>query len=264
MPSSYSWSTTNTKEAACFASLGFTFSCDITENVLDDNPTGEVLAQWVIHDCNDIAPRLKLTTLVDAWLKGQLPATHPLKWAWRACLNFEEFKSAMKIGKRMRLRHVNDGASSAYVPGDEAPTMKQAETAFQLADINLAMALSVIGVPVIDIEGSGRNTVYTLPQFGHPRKVEEGYETEDAALLAARETPGKLDLVIEATRPDHPVVYAYNALCVWEQLRAHFHQMRKHLLLQFPKWTNRRAIISECASSRVLDRLRVHLKLPGK
>lgn len=242
--------------------MGFTYSLSITENCLNDNPTGEVLATWDIYDRNVYFPELKLFALTRAWQAGGLDAMHPLKWRWRACNNFEALRDAQRTGEALRLQAACNERAFEYVRG--IPQSLTVEDEYETTDMNLAAALSVIGVPVIKIEGAPGGRVYTLPRYGVPRMIEGGYRTEDVYVLTQREVPGQLDLVIEKTAPDHPVVHAYNALHVWSQLRTEFKKQRQHMLLQFPRWTQRRAVISECAGSRVLDRLRRHLKLPSK
>lgn len=258
----FTWQTSNTKEAACFASMGFTYSVNVTENCINDEPTGDVLATWSIHDKNVELPSFRLQPLLKLWESGGLDPMHPMKWRWRACQNFEALRDVQRIGGNLQLRAVCEDRAFECVPGMGA--VISCEDEYETGDMNLAAALSVIGVPVIKIEGGDGRRVYTLPRYGHPRMVNGEFRTEDVFELTAREIPGKLDLVIERTRPDHPVVHAYNALHVWAQLRREFAQIRKHMLLQFPRWTQRQAVISECADRRVRDKIRQHLKLPPR
>lgn len=264
MPSSFSWSTSNTKEAACFASLGFTYSIDHTEDCVHDNPTGEVLVQWIIHDRNVITPTRRLEPLVKQWCAKGLHALHPLMIRWRACHNYDLVLDYQAQGRRLRLVSTANDQAFEYRDGAERLELRNAPTGFQLSELNLAAALAEIGVPIINIEGQPGSRTYTLPQFGIPRLINNEWRTEDASALVTRATPGKLDLVLETAQPDHPLVHAYNALHVWAQLRHAFKQHRKTLLIRFPRFTQRRAVISECADNRVLDRVRRHLKLPPK
>lgn len=261
MSASFSYSTSNTKEAAAFASCGFVVSLDISDNVVNDDVKGKTLMQWIIGDTNPVQPGLRLQPLLKAWQAGNLPQDHFLKIRWRACLNFEALTDAQRTGQRLRLRALSGDRYFEFIPGDELPSLKASQEVMHLSDLNLSAALSVIGVPILEIFGQPGSRTYVLPRYGHPRIIGEAWQTEDAAQLVTRQ-PGSFDLVIEQTSPDHPLVHAYNALHVWAQLRVMLAKERKRLVCQWPRHTQRRAVISEAASPRVVDRLRRHLKLP--
>lgn len=263
--------TTDLREAACLiTAAALPFELSFTERVLGDSTTGESLLQVVVKDREEQPGNPKTSVLrriLPQWKNGALPPTHPLKIKWRACLNFDALRKWQHDAHPRRLRAYANDQFFLVEPGDE-PLRLTATVACRTNDFNLAAALSVVGIPILDIALDGPSRYYGLPAVGHPRCRPdwEGYCTETTAALIQRAgDPAKpLDLLIERTDPAHPVSLGYDALHCYAHLRHRARQIRDHgtLLVSLPKYTHRQALISSHATGRVLDKIQPLLGLP--
>lgn len=258
------YSTTNTKHAAAIAALGYPIRVHHDAEVVNDELTGKASVQFDLQDVSVTQPGETLTALRKAWGTRKLDPLHPLLVGLSACHNFELLLDWQKTGRRLRLAALEKSQRFEYRDGEELPALRWAATVVQIADLNLVAALATVGFPAIDVTGSAGSRLYSLPQFGHARRIGDQLATEDAALLIRRAQPGKLDLVIETEAPDHPLCAAYSALHCWAQLRTIVKQRQRNLVMRWPAETQRMCIISEHATDRVLDISREHFGLPPR
>lgn len=260
MPEAYS--TTNTKHAAAISALGFPIEIHLDAEVINDNFSGKQMTQFCFQNESVYRPNETLDSMRQTWAAGKLPAMHPLLIGLNSCHNFELLREHQRNGRRLRLVPFDGSQRFEYRDGEELPQLRMPATCVQMGDMNLAAAMGVIGFPVVDISGPHGEHLYTLPQFGHPRKIGNVFQTEDAAVLIKRCIPGRLPLVLEDTHPNHPLCIAYNAVHHWAQLRNIVHKRQRTLILRWPTRTHRMAVISEHACDRVLDAVTAHYRLP--
>lgn len=264
MSATTAYSTTNTKHAAAIAALGFPISTHLDAEVVNDELTGRESMQFCFAEDNARVPGEQLGSVRRAWATGKMDAMHPLLVGLSACHNFELLLDWQKTGRPLRLVPLAGEQRFELRDGAEVPALAWPATAVQIADLNLAAALTVLGFPVVGVQGDAGKRIYTVAQHGHPRRILDQFATEDAALLMRRLEPGKLDLLLERDDPTHPLCAAYSALHCYGQLRRIVKQRRRVLIMRWPEFTQRQAVISEHATDRVLDKARAHFGLPQR
>lgn len=262
---SFHWDTSNTKLAANLGALGF----PIKTQIIRDDRSGKSETHFYIGDVSLYRPSLARDRLLKSWaapkseerLETQDPL-HPFLQGLRVEHNYEMLLDAQKTGRKLKLVGVGGSHATEYRDGEESPAMIFARDVIRIRDLSLAAALGTLGIPVVKIEGAGRDHTYTLPAKGHPLKLADGSVGSYDASVISRRVPGKIDLELETSDPDHPLVAAYNVRAVHVQLIKHLHEEKKLLWLR-PPGTGRTALISEAATNRVLDRVQKHFRVPS-
>ncbi|GAA5139403.1 hypothetical protein GCM10023213_20030 [Prosthecobacter algae] len=258
---SYSWSTSNTKEAACLGGLGFPIRTQVTQ----DARSGNVLTQFFIGDINvgGTTPYNR-TLIIKCWHDGSLEKQfplHPFLQGARAEHNYEMLLDAQKHGRRLRLVGVADSHATEYRDGEEAQEMINAQAVFRLADLSLVAALGTLGLPCVKIEYNGKHHIYTLPVEGHALRLEDGSTGRYNGInIAMRTAPGQKSLLIEDRDPKHPLIAAYTARRVHGELLKHLGNTGRMIILR-PEGTGRKAIVTSNASGRVMDIVNNNFKI---
>jgi hypothetical protein len=131
--------------------------------------------------------------------------------------------------------------------------LRDADELIETTDASLVAALGVIGIPMIEHDRG----LFRLPRFGHSVKAPSGewmrYDAQ-ALIQQLRETR------LERDEPQHPLISAYNARCVQNQIVAHLHSTGRRVLLRKPR-SLRSAFVSEQASDDMLDRVQRHFRI---
>ena len=101
------------------------------------------------------------------------------------------------------------------------------------------------------------NGLFRLPRFGHSVKAPTGeWMRHDALALIQQLRDGRL----EQSEPQTPLVSAYTARCVHDQILRHLHATGRRVLLRKPR-SLRSAFVSEQASDDMLDRVQRHFRI---
>jgi hypothetical protein len=246
------WSTANTKLAAVFAGLGFPIETARTE-ILERRSSSRV-RYFVGEQSTRSALRREL--LRSGWENGELAKAdplHPFLVGLCAVTNYERLLIMQSRGERYRLTAVPGGWE--YRQGEEDARLMLATQCVQTTDLPLAAALGAIGVPVIRFEGGQGQRRYVLPNIGLDAVQ------QPCAQLIRRAEPGKLDLLLERTEPQHPLCAAYQASYSLGKLNAHLKGQRRCIVLKAPG-SQRRAMVTEGATDRVMDKVRRHFGIP--
>ena len=261
---SFHWSTSNTKLAACLGGLGFS----IRTSIMEDSRGGKVLTEFFVSENTPWYPGLTRKSLLQRWKSTKpedrletLDPLHPFLQGLRAEHNYELLLDAQNRGRRIRLAAVAGGHASLYTDGEEVPAMKNSQAVIQLSDLSLVAALGTLGIPVIGISGSAGDHTYTLPVHGHWLKAFPSGEARryDASEIARRAEPGKLDLMLERTQPQHPLCAAYQARHTHNILKRALGQDKRLIIVRAPG-TGRSATVREDATDRVMDIVTAHME----
>lgn len=260
-----SWSTPNTKTAAALNALGFPLDIRITERVRGENLTGEVTLQLMLNEPNALRPGLKMLPLVKGLESGALAEEnplHPLHVGVLACNAYDIITTRQLRGQAVRLVPVHGGRLYVHGPGQENAALALAGEVIQTDDLRLACALSLVGFPVIKVEGSAPRRLFTLPRYGHRLLVDGLWTQPDAAAWVKRQAESRnRALALEAVKPLHPLVAGYTAGRIHGQIMARVNS-KKRVLLASPKVdTGKHSIISETATPRVLEAMAAHLRI---
>ena len=247
------WSTCNTKLASVFGALGFSITTRETE-ILERN--NQVKARFFIAD-QSARNGLVRDALRAGFENGALAKAdpmHPFLISWVAITNYERLLEMQATGRRYVLVPVPGGWE--YRVGEEDARLRLAGELIRTGDLPLAAALGAIGLPVVDIEGPAGERRYLLPKS----RVEAG--VLNAGEMIKRAVPGKLDLRLEREVPGHPLCVAYQATFSHAALAKHMRNHFRALVLRAPK-SQRRAMVGENPSDRVLDQARRFFQVPG-
>ncbi len=257
--SSSSWSTSNTKEAACLGALNLPIRTQVTQ----DARSGKVLTQFFVGAQSvPGGPVYHRDYVLQNWKKGTLETEKPLHaflQGVRAEHNYERLLDAQKQGRQIRLVGVADSYATEYRDGEELPEMINAKAVFRLADLSLVAALGTLGFPCIKMEHNGQFFIYTLPVESHVLRLRHGPTGRYNGIQISARGEGK-SLLLEDTDPSHPLVAAYNARQVHGQLLKHLGQTGRMIILR-PEGTQRKAIVTSQASGRVMDIVNQNMKL---
>jgi hypothetical protein len=246
------WSTSNTKLASAFAALGFGVSTRMTE-VLE---RGVTKARFFIEE-QSARNGMRRDLLRAGWENGGLAkadAMHPFLISMAAIENYEALLDMQAVGSRWVL--VQGAGGWVYRKGEEDSRLRLCGELIRTGDLPLAAALGVIGLPVVDIQGEPGARRYVLPAM----RVEAG--VLKAGELIKREVPGKWDLALEKSMPGHPLCVGYQATFSHAALVAHMKRHFKAVVLRAPG-SQRRAMVGEGASGRVMDQVRRHFQIAG-
>lgn len=266
-----SWSTNSAKIAAAFAGLGFKITTRETEIIELDRFTN---LRFYVSETSLLRPTLPhRDDLYRGWIEGtlvKLDPTHPFLCGMHACHSMDALMDYQSTGTSYALQLVPGTPLYRYQTGAEDPHLKLAPVAHAIVDLPLAAAVSLAGLPVIDIEGSPPRRRYLLPNrtlsallFSSSQSlpVSESPSLPVSDLLA-RKTPGKLPLQLGSTHPEHPVIQGYNATYAYARLFTEIKRLKKNLLVKDP-YSDRRALVPENPSSQLEDEVRQHFRIPG-
>ena len=245
------WPTHSLSLASCLGALGFPIRTDV---VLDERSGEEVTTFYV--GLQSLWNAMTTDGLNNDWHSGSLEQAdpmHPFLCGLRACHNANMIASSLRNKDRIRLTSAGDDHATIYTEGDELPSLRDADELIETTDAGLVAALGVIGIPMIEHE----NGLFRLPRFGHSVKVPSGeWKRHDAQALIQQLRENRL----ERDEPQHPLVSAYNARCVHDQILRHLHSTGRRLLLRKPR-SLRSAFVSEQASDDMLDRVQHHFRI---
>lgn len=253
---SYSWSTENTKLAAC---LGGPLDLPIRLQVTQDVRSGKVLTQFFVGPKSvRLNPPYQRDLILKAWKDGSLEdktPLHPFLMGTRAEHNYDLLLDAQKQGRRIRLVTVGNGFATEYRDGEEDPEMVNARDCFRLADLSLVASLGTLGLPCIRMDWDGKKHIYTLPVEGKLLTLPDGSRGRYNGInIGMRKEPGKTPLLIEDRDPNHPLVWAYHTRQTHGRLLKMLAKETRLLLIR-PEGTQRKAIVSENAAGRVMDKV---------
>jgi hypothetical protein len=251
-PAASGWSTSNTKLAAVFAGLGFPVETRATE-ILERKVSSRV--RYYIGDAST-RNSMRRDYLRNAWETGDLEKAdplHPFLVGLAAVANYERLMIMQSRGERYRLVSVPGGWE--YRQGEEDARLMLAQDLVQTTDLPLAAALGAIGVPVVRFDGSHGQRRYVLPNRGLDLVQRPCTE------LMRRAVAGKLDLELERTEPQHPLCAAYQATYSLGRVNAHLKRQLRCVVLKAPG-SQRRALVTEHATNRVLDKVQKHFGIP--
>ena len=245
------WPTQSLSIASCLGSLGFPVRTDM---VLDERSGEEVTTFYV--GLQSLWNSMTVDGLMSGWHSGSLQQAdplHPFLCGLRACHNANLLSSSLRNKQRIRLTPTEDEHATLYGEGDELPSLCEVDELIETADAGLVAALGVIGVPMVEHAGG----LFRLPRFGHSVKLlDESWIRHDAQKLILELRHGDL----ERDDSQHPLVSAYNARCVHDQITRHLRATGRRVLLRKPR-SLRSAFIPEQAGTDMLDRVQRHFKI---
>lgn len=245
------WPTHSLGLAACLGALGMPIRSDV---VLDERSGEEVTTLYV--GLQSLWNNLGTDSLIADWRSGRLEEAdplHPFLCGLRACHNATAFASSLRNEDRLRLVPTTSGHAAIYERGEELLELRHAVELVETPDLNLVAALAVLGIPMIEHEGG----LFRLPRFGHSLMNMDGeWMKHDAQDLITRLRNGSL----EQHEPQHPLVSAYNARSVHEQLTNHLRSTVRRVLLRKPR-SVRSAFVPENAGGDLLDRVQRHFRI---
>ena len=245
------WPTHSLSQASCLGALGFPIRTDV---VLDERSGEEVTTFYM--GLQSLWNSMATDALINDWHSGRLEQAdplHPFLCGLRACHNANTIASSLRNEDRIRLKLTADDHVTIYDDGDELPSLRDADELIETTDAGLVAALGVIGIPMIEHD----NGLFRLPRFGHSVKALSGeWMRHDAQALIQQLRENRL----ERDEPQHPLISAYNARCVQNQILRHLHSTGRRVLLRKPR-SLRSAFISEQASDDMLDRVQRHFRI---
>ena len=258
-----SWSTNSTKIAAAFGGLGFKITLSETE-IIELKSFKNL--RFFVSENSLLRPHLPhRDDLYRGWIEGSLVKhdnTHPFLCGMHGCHSFDALLDYQAKGTRYALKLVPGTPLYRYEPGEEDARLKLAPPAHGLVDLPLAAAVSLAGLPVIDIDGEPPRRRYLLPDKTLLDLIgcrPDGLTVSD---LLARKEPGKhLRLRLGTTHPDHEVINGYNATRTYAQLLSDIKALKRRLLIKDP-FSSRRALIPEVPSKKLEDEVRQHFLIP--
>jgi len=245
------WPTHSLGLAACLGALGMPIRTDV---VLDERSSEEVTTFYV--GLQSLWNNLGTDSLIAEWKSGRLETAdplHPFLCGLRACHNATALASSLRNEDQLRLLQVAADKATIYAKGEELPELRHAGELVETPDLNLVAALGVLGIPMIEHEGG----LFRLPRFGHALMSMDGdWMNHDAQDLITRLRSGNLEM----DEPQHPLVSAYNARAVHEQITRHLNSTVRRVLLRKPR-SVRSAFVPENASDDMLDRVQRHFRI---
>lgn len=261
------WSTNSHKLAAAFAGLGFQVVINETEIV--------ELASWKnlrfeVSDRSLTNPALPhRDDLYRGWMENtlvRLDNDHPFLCGIHACHNMECLMKMQATGQSFALQLVPGTPLYRYESGVEDPRLKLAAVKHGSVDLPLAAAVGLAGLPVIDIDGTPPRRRYLFPDLTHEslllnQKPETRNQELPVASFFARITPGRPNLRLGLTHPQHPVIFGYNATYAYAELQAKIKVLKKRLLIKDP-FSDRRALVPENPTQAFEDEIRQHFRIP--
>ena len=256
-----SWSTNSIKIAAAFGGLGFKITSSMTE-IIELKQFQNL--RFFVSDNSLLRPDLPhRDDLYRGWMEGTLVKMdneHPFICGMHACHSLDALQIYQARGTSYALKLVAGTPLYRYEEGEEDSRLKLAPTAHSIVDLPLAAAVSLVGLPVISIEGEAPRRRYLLPDQTLNDLLmgpQPGLAVRD---LLARKEPGRLPLKLGLTLPQHCVVQGYNVARTYARLQADIRKMKKNLLLTDP-FSSRRALSPETPSKQLEDEVRQHFRI---
>lgn len=258
------WSTQNTNLAAAVSTLGVKIRTQRFLDVLSKR-SGEIVGDSRVtyflgqqsvpgsakdsEECRHVRRLIK--ELRSGELERELPK-HPLLVCLAALLNRERLLDWLKQGTRMRLA-VNHGGLMSYVPGEEPESMKQTPVHEQSGtrDLKMVAALGCVGIPLLRFEGLVGHRTFWVATKGHWL---DGARPDADALVR-----GLKDGSLEKEDPEHPLLYAWQALLNRERLLDHLNHEVQLIQIRAPG-TRRAAFVREDGTGAAHDKALNHLQ----
>lgn len=258
------WSTTNRPLAAAYAGLGFRVVINETEIIELDHWKN---LRFEVSGTSLTNPRLPhRDDLYRGWMEGtleKLDNDHPFLCGIWAGRNMEAIMKMQDTGESMRLVLLPGSPLYRYERGVEDPRLKLAPVRHATVDLPIAAAVGLDGLPVIDIDGEPGRRRYLFPDLTHSSLLNPACKIEHpVSSFFVRSTPGKPNLALGLTHPQHPVVHGYNGAYAYGVLLGKLKALKKRLLVKDP-YSDRRAIVPENPSHALEDEMRLHFKVPG-
>ena len=252
-----SWSTTDTKTAAAYAGLGF--AIETRETIICEKDRTHSIRFHVADQTLGRSPALYSRHLHQLHIDGALAKTdplHPLLCGIAACANMDALHLMMR-GQAHQLQLGN--GLYHYRPGEEWHQLMQAPRLHRTADLPLAAAVSIAGIPATGFEGTPPRRRIEFPDFGHPFMVGHPPITVAQHFQRRGTPPHPHALQLGLTHPEHPVVHAYNATRAYAQLLA---EVKTRRILAKDPYSSRRALIPENPSPALENEVRRFFRIP--
>jgi hypothetical protein len=225
--------------------------------------------------CGSFVPRgtLKVNSgMLLAHLKGVEPVKskleeadpdHPLLDAYLGLHNRESLITMMKQGKRCRLAINSTGTRTQLVWGEELMAAHRGQkgfVTFKTDSLAIVSALTRVGVPILDIAGTDKDNLFTLPRFGYALPGISG-PVIDAFVLAGHLASGELGKKM----PDHPCHWVMQACANRLEILKAIQNHQELLMLRNPRSPafqkkNRSATIMEGAKDNAWQKAEEHLR----
>lgn len=259
-----SWSTNNHKLAAAYAGLGFRVVINETE-IIELNQWRNL--RFEVSDTSLTNPKLPhRDDLYRGWKERTLEkmdSDHPFLCGIHAGHNMECLMKKQATGLSLALKLIPGSPLYRYETGVEDPRLTLAPVQHATIDLPLAAAVGLGGLPVIDIDGEPGRRRYLFPGLTHSSLLNPACKIEHpVSSFFVRSTPGKPNLALGLTHPQHPVVHGYNGAYAYGVLLGKLKALKKRLLVKDP-YSDRRAIVPENPSHALEDEMRRHFKIPG-
>jgi hypothetical protein len=245
----------NTKLAACFARLGFSWQAKLTIDVARNNREEWKFHFWGKSQLPEFA-HLDLEHCIRAWESQALVRSdpmHPLCIMMAAHHNYDRMLD-MIHGAEMRLRSAAGGCMTRYHPGPELEAMK-ARPRVPCHDLALAAAAGLAGVPVLGIDGAQGARRFWLAEMGYVLKDAKGAEVVYRADDILRRSPTPQwphRLAWQDRDPMHMIVLGYAALDARAQMKSYLMRLKPDLKHRDGEMI---ALVSSDFTGRVMDRI---------
>jgi len=250
------WSTTDTKTAAAYAGLGF--AIETRETIICEKNRTPSIRFHIADQTLSRTPTLFSRHLHQLFIDGALAKTdplHPLLCGLAACANMDALHLMMRgVACLLKMR---DGLYR-YEVGTEWHEILTSPRLHRTADLPLAAAVSIAGIPATGFEGAPPRRRIEFPDAFHFFAPSQGLTVAQHFQRRGTE-PHPHALQLGLTHPDHPVVHAYNATRAYAQLLA---EVKTRRILAKDPYSSRRALIPENPSPELEDEVRQFFRVP--
>ncbi len=242
-------STLDTREAAACGTLGIPARLETTFV----EKTGQRVSRFHLAACC-LECIYQTKPILTGYRKGTLEqrdAAHPFLTIQRGFINRLLLLDLQNQGKFCRLARVPGTELWQYVPGESglAGITGNAEV-IRTTDLKLVAALGVCGLPLLRLEGTGRNHAYFLPRYGPARA--DGKPPVDGHALRVAWCADK-----ESVPWEDPFAQAMRGLYNRERFLDAVNRDAALVLLQKPR-SQKAAFIHEAAGEAALRRVQEH------
>lgn len=244
--------TSDTKLAACLVALGFPFHHQLRHRQSDGKDYIDFT--FKVRSQRPQFAHLSIT-VARLYEKGALPPMHPLAVMMRALKNREALLDMQK-GVPMRLVSVADGCMTEFRAGAENATLLAMPREIALPDLDLAAALTGLGIPPLEITGTAPTHVFHFSRHGytlkHPETKAPIMHDAQRLLRRAPTAADPLHLALEDEEPLHPLVLGYDVLTIRSELLRLIRSTQPTLLLEE---NSMQAEVSMNYTGRVMQRI---------
>ena len=254
------WSgTTDTKLAACFATLGMPVRLEV---VVDERRAWKDV-RFHIGMTSTHYPQFSTAVLRADLMSGALEKRdpcHPLLDCIRGLRNWERLLDACKQSRPVRLVKHAVADRWTYEEGDRGfcgvgAWMRESGSGelVKSGDLKMVAALGVLGFEVVQVEGSEGQRRFYLPRWGP--KSADGEPADSQALVA-----GFRDRSLRERDRDHPLLWAMFAMQWREKLRRMTEERSPDVMFLKPG-SRRAAFIRSDAPDAEWERMKRHFQL---